>query len=65
MTKLRKSINACAGISGKWTDDPLKDLFAESVKPAFDSFGDTLPAGRTKVVHAVGAVGEIAFVSNK
>jgi len=48
-----------------WTKDPLLDLQNESVSPAFEVHGDTLPAGRVKVVHAVGAVGEIKFVSNK
>jgi hypothetical protein len=47
-----------------WTKDPINDLIAESVSPAFETHGDTLPAGRVKVVHAVGAVGEMKFVSN-
>jgi len=29
LAKLRKSINACAGISGKFVDDPIKALLAE------------------------------------
>ncbi len=47
-----------------WAKDPIKDLIAESVSPVFALHGDTLPAGRVKVVHAVGAVGEMKFVSN-
>jgi hypothetical protein len=47
-----------------WSKDPITDLKNESVDPVFTLHGDTLPAGRVKVVHAVGAVGEMKFVSN-
>lgn len=41
--------------------DKLKGLF--NLSPSFDHASDELPEGRTKIIHANGSVGKIAFVA--
>jgi hypothetical protein len=39
-------------------------IFQESVKTSFENVADVMPPGRTKYIHAVGAVATVAFVSS-
>jgi len=65
LARLRNGIQACAGVSGSFSNDPVFDVVNQNLGPTLeyegDAMGDFSRVLRKKVVHSVGVVGEVKF----
>jgi len=68
LARLRVGIQACAGVSGNFSENPIQDVVTQNLGPTIeyegDAMGDFSNVLRKKIVHSVGVVGEVKFVSN-
>jgi hypothetical protein len=70
MADLWAMISKTAGQSGSFPNPlSLAGIFTESMKPTMEAPGDAMPNGalwgtRSKLIHSVGTVGKVKFVSD-